>query len=531
MRPFFFIALATLFVTMSCHKISDIGVKRGEKVLRMNISREPTTLDPRKVFDPSHQALISMLFEGLTKLENDLTIVLAQADSIEISSDQLVYTIQLGNFFWSNGEPVTASDFEKTFLDLLNPQFPAPHAHLLYDVKGAQLAKKGEISLSEVAIAALDSKTLRIELERPNPSFLQILASPALVPVSRSALLTNPKWAESLEEGFVCNGPFIPALWNHHTELVVKKNPRYGGKIKPKLDAIHISMIDNETTALHMYATGHLDLLGTPFSQIPLPYLKDLKDQKSLSIHPVAASLFCGFNTTSYPFNNLFLRKAFSTAIDRKALIEHITLLNEEPGLSAIPSILKPKQKGWIEDGNEKRAREYLNQALAEMEISLQELESITLYYWPMEVNYRIAQTLQHQWLETLGIEIKIEVIEFKSLLAKVEGETYQAALFAWSADYADPLSLLERFRLPTDAKNYCRWHSAAFNALLDSSSEEVDPDKRMALLEEAEGLLMADMPIAPLFHWNFSLLIQPRVKDFSMDPLGTVRFEKISVI
>ncbi len=354
------------------------------------------------------------------------------------------------------------------------------------------------------------------------------MANSSLVPICRAQEQRDQNWATL--PLFACNGPFILDEWNRGVEVVMKRNPYYKGRAQPKIDAIRVTMVDNETSALHMYASGYIDVIGTPFSQIPLPYLKDLKEKNVLSIQPVAASLFCSFNTAVYPFNNTHLRKAFSTAINRQEIVEHVTLLEDEPALSAIPSILKPKKFAAIEDGNKNKAQEYLQLALSELGIEKSDLPEITLYYWPFELNNKIAQTLQHQWLENLGIEVHIEVIDFKRLLTKVQNETYQMAIFAWKADYADPLALLQQFRLPNDAKNYCRWSSTQFNDLLDASALEPDVDKRFDILQQAEAALMEQMPIAPLFHWNFPLLIQPRVSGFTLNSLGVVSLDNISI-
>ncbi|MBS0624901.1 MAG: peptide ABC transporter substrate-binding protein [Verrucomicrobia bacterium] len=499
-------------------------------MLRINVSREPPSLDPRKVFDPSHSAIISMLFEGLTRLEADLSVSLAQAEAIEISKDRLKYTFRIGPYLWSDGTAVTADDFAKTWLDLLDPRFPAPNAHLLYDIKNALKAKQDKVPLSEVGIRALDEKTLEIELSHPSPSFLQVTASQALFPVCQTHDAKDAEWPTKSGSGFVCNGPFISSSWKRGMELMVRRSPTYQGRHPPRLDAIQISMIDNETSALHMYANGNLDIIGTSLSQIPLPYLKDLWQQKSLKVYPVAASLFCAFNTNAFPFNNPNLRRAFATAIDRKEIVKHVTQLEEELGLAAIPSVLKGKKTAYVSDGNGKLAREYFKQAMAELKIDPKEFEKITLYYWPLEVNYHLAQTLQQQWLKNLGIKIQIEVIDFKSLMAKVNDGTYQMAIFAWTAEYGDPIALLERFRNKTDTKNYCRWHNESFNELLDLSAAEADSEKRALIIEKAEALLMGEMPIAPIFHWNFSYLIQPEVKGVTIDPLGRIAFDKISI-
>lgn len=499
------------------------------KNLRINISREPSTLDPRKVFDPSHNAIVSMLFEGLTKLEHESSVCCAQADSIEISQDRLTYIFHLGDHKWSDGTAVTAYDYEKTFLDCLDPTFPAPRAHLLYDILNAQECKQGTAPLPTAGIRALDDRRLEITLKHPNPCFLQILASSALVPISKAQDLKDSNWPN--KPSFVCNGPFVLDSWNRGVEIVLKRNVNYRGKSAPKIDAIQITMIDNETSALHMYASGYIDVIGTPFSQIPLPYLKDLKEQNVLYIKPVAASLFCSFNTTHYPFNNANLRKAFATAINRQEIVEHITLLDDEPALSAIPTILKQgKRLEIIQDGHAAAAREYLRLALKELRINAKDLPEITLYYWPFELNNKISQTLQQQWLKALGIHVNIEVIDFKRLMDKVQNDTYQMAIFAWSAEYADPLALLQQFRLPNGAKNYCRWQSAPFNAFLDASALEPDPNKRLAILEAAEKVMMDEMPIAPLFHWNFPLLVQPRVSGFGLDTLGLISIDNVSI-
>lgn len=523
-----FLCILGIALLGACYKPPEVNVKNN-KTLRINISREPGTLDPRKIFDPSHRAIASLLFEGLMKRKEKSTVRCAQAEAVEISTDRLTYTFKLGDHLWSDGTAVTAFDFEKTFLDCLSPAFPSPHAHLLYDVLHAQECKQGLLPLNAAGIHALDAKTLQITLKHPNPCFLQILANNALSPVCKSQEERDPDWPN--HTSFACNGPFMLSGWNRGVEVLLTRNPLYRGSVHPKIDAVSITMIDNEMSALHMYASGYIDILGTPFSQIPLSYIKELKSQKVLHVQPVAASLYCSFNTTAYPFDNVNLRKAFSTAINRQEIVEHITMLGDEPALSAIPSLLKEgKSTAIIQDGNKSLALQYLQAALQQLGLEVNQLPRITLYYWPFELNNKIAQTLQQQWLDTLGLKVQIERIDFKTLLTKVQEGTYQLAIFAWSAEYADPLSLLQQFRLPNDAKNYCRWRSSQFNVLLDASALEPDLEKRLAILEQAEQVLMEEMPIAPLFHWNFPLLIQPRVTGFALDSLGSISLDNVSL-
>lgn len=135
--------------------------------------------------------------------------IAAQAESYEVSPDSKTYTFYLKNTSWSDGSPVTAYDFEKTWLSILDPNFPSPDAYLLYSIKNAKCAKEGKLPLNQVAIQAKDAKTLVVELEMPTPYFLQILASSVLLPVNADKDQSDPNWPNQPEQ-LLSNGPFIP---------------------------------------------------------------------------------------------------------------------------------------------------------------------------------------------------------------------------------------------------------------------------------------------------------------------------------
>ena len=501
-------------------------MKRDAQVLRVNISLEPTTLDPRKVFDPSHHAVISMLFEGLTKLNSDLTVSLAQAESVDISPDQTVYTFKIGPHRWSNGLAVTAFDFAQTFLNLLDPEFPAPCAFLFNDVLNAKECKRGEIGPEKVGIRALDEKTLQFTLCHKSPHFLHILASRILVPICHA----EPPSFEQASGKFISNGPFLLTSWDRHVELILKKNPHYKGAYPSKLDEVHVTLIDNEISALNMYASGYIDILGSPFSYIPASYLKELKNQNILQIYPVAHSMYVSFNTAVYPFDNPNLRKAFAYAINRQEIVEHISMADDEPALRPIPSILTPSKREWIKDADLPLAKSYLDKAFEEMGINAKSLEPLTLYYWHSELNCRLAQVLQKQWRDNLGIDVKIELQDTMVIQSKIRDGSCKFGVFAWFAEYGDPLALLERTRVKNNNKNYSRWHSDRYEEILNASSFAATPEERLAILEEAEAVLIDEMPFAPIFHSSYPLLVKPHVKGFSMNPLGHVQFENLSI-
>jgi oligopeptide transport system substrate-binding protein len=282
-----------------------------------------------------------MLFEGLMHLESNGTLSYAQAQSHQVSSDQKTYIFYLRNTFWSDGSPVTAYDFEKTWKNILTPGFPALDAHALDYIKNAIKAKKGEVSLDQVGIRAKDAQTLIVELEYPAPHFLQITASNILFPINQAQEQLFPDWHLEASDHCVFNGPFKLSEWKHHSHIILEKNPYYRLADRFKFDFIYISMINNGIAALNIHASGLFDIISLHLSPLPFDLYRELVRRNLFHIVKMPGTMVCMFNTRKFPFNNGNIRKAFSYAIDKRFLVDHITLLNEDIALGLLPSFLK----------------------------------------------------------------------------------------------------------------------------------------------------------------------------------------------
>lgn len=528
------IIAAVLGVLMLIHtscNTKDPSTKKN--CLRINFKEEPSSLDPRRgrnMAGASH--LHAMLFEGLMRLEHNGSLSCAQADSYEISPDQKTYTFHLGNTFWSDGTPVTAYDFEKTWKDILDPNFPALDTHALYSIVNASAAKKGEVPLDRVGIHATDAKTLVIQLENPTPHFLHIVASSVLFPVNSSIDRHYHDWYLEAEH-FVSNGPFKLVEWKHHNHVLLEKNPRYRLADQVKLSSIYISMIENESATLHLFNSGKLDILGLPISPLPYDAYPDLMAKKQLKVFEAPGTMVCMFNTKKFPFYNANIRKAFSTAINRKLLIDNITQLTENPALGILPPMLKKnKASSYINDGDAKQARAYLQKGLEELGVTAEDLNGkVSFSYWihdhgcPM-----LPQALQQQWYENLGVEVEIEALEYKTLHEKGKKELFSMGYFVFLSMFHDPIELLDRFKYAHNTRNYARWQNPIYTDLLDRSACSSSQEEHFELLGQAEDLIMDEMPFAPIFHWNYALMVQPHVKGFAVSPLGFLCFDHISL-
>lgn len=509
--------------------------RKTEQCLRINIKEDPTSLDPRLGRNMSGASqLHAMLFEGLMRIAPDGSLLCGQASSYRVSSDKKTYSFQLTNAFWSNGDPVTAFDFEKTWKDILAPTFPSRDANILFSIKNAQAAKKGEVSQESIGIHAPDAHNLIVELENPSFHFLNLTASSVLFPIYQTEKMQFADGFSETGDNFICNGPFKLAVWKRHKEIILEKNPLYKRASTIKLDSIHISMINNGVITLHRYLSGLYDFIGIPLSPLPFELYRELINKNLLHIVKTPGTVACMFNTKQFPFQNVNMRKAFTLALNRKHLIDNITLLQEDPALSVIPPLLqKDKYQPLFKDDNVQEARKFFQKGLAELNIHPRELNGkVKFSYWKHDHGCpMLPQEMQQQWLKKLGVKVALEPLDYVSLHEKGKKGDFSMGYFVFlSLNFGNSSSLLDRFKYSGSERNYSRWENAIYTALLNQADQSSTEETNLSFLQQAEKVLIEDMPFAPLFHWNYALLIQPYVKKLEVSPLGYFIFDNVTL-
>jgi oligopeptide transport system substrate-binding protein len=490
----------------------------------MNIKDEPQTLDPRRVKDLSGITVTKMLFEGLVRLNQEGKIERALADRIDISSDQLTYTFFLREAFWTNGEPVTAFDFEYAWKMCLHPDFPSDTAFQMYGISRAKAVKEGVVPLEEVGIRAIDSQTLRVNLERPIPYFLSLLASPPFFPVHERLDRQNSQWACDAAH-FVGNGPFTLRAWKHQNHLVVEKNETYWDAQSVKLEGIELAMV-HEETELMLFEKKELDWIGSPLSTIPLEAIGGLKKNSALKAKEMLGTYFLRTNTKKPPFDNVKIRKAFALAVNRRAIVEHVLNGDQLVATGLVPAIFGLQTSPYFQDGDLAQAHRLFQEGLCEMGISREDLPQITFLYRARERNHLIAQAIQQQWFEALGIRVQLESLEGKVYFDRVSKSDYHLAASDWIADFEDPINFLDVFKYQFGGSNHTYWESQKYVHLLDQASEACDPLKRLDFLSRAEKTLMEEMPIMPIFHYQMLYANHPQICNVVLSHLGQLDFK-----
>ncbi|GEL78754.1 peptide ABC transporter substrate-binding protein [Tenuibacillus multivorans] len=492
----------------------------GKKVLYLNNGEEPTSFDPPIGFDSVSWNALNNLLEGLTRLDSSHTPQPAIAEDWEISDDGTVYTFYIReDANWSNGDPVTAQDFVFAWKRLLNPETASSAAFLGYFIKGGEAYNTGEGSADDVMVEAVDDKTFKVTLEAPTGFFLNLITNPAFFPINHQVAQENPEW-HSEADSFVANGPFQLKEWNHDNNMVFEKNPEYWDADTVKLDEVHWAMVNDTNTEYQMYESGDLDSSG-----IPSDLAEQLLEGDDVVYEDQAGTYFYRFNVTEEPFQNEKIRKAFAMAINQEEIVNYITKNLEKPAYGFVSYGFQDangqdfrEQNGDFLTFDPEQAKQLLEEGMAEE--GYDELPEITLSYNTSDAHKSIAEYMQQQYIDVLGIEVTLENTEWNVFLQDQKDLNHQFSRSSFLADYADPVNFLESF-ITDSSMNRTGWSNEEYDQLIANAKNETDPEQRFEYLYEAEKILFDEMPLFPIHFYNQIVLQNPDVTGVVRHPVG----------
>ncbi|NGX45640.1 MAG: Oligopeptide-binding protein OppA [Chlamydiae bacterium] len=519
------ILLGSLLLFTGCHK-KVRPIDENRQLLRLNIHTEPPTLDARKATDTSSISIIQMCFEGLMRRVPGGAPQLALANRVKISEDLQTYTFYLRSANWSDGTPITAHDFERSWKTILSPDFGSGFANDLYVLKNARKAKIGECPVEEIGVSAKGPLKLVVQLDHPVPYFLDLVASHSFLAVPTHIVEAEKRWADNSGPHFVGNGAYRLKEWRHHNHMVLERNGEYWDHAAVRLEEIHLTIIEDETTELHMFESGELDWAGSPLSTLPTDALQALADQDRLNTYPISGTYYYIFNVRTPPFDNLNLRRAFTYAINRKEIIDNITQSKQQVATSFVPPAIWEIATPVFEDNAIEKAREHFNLALEEMGYTKATFPPITLIYNKSAAHHKIAQAIQEQWFQAFGLRVRLQNVEWKVFLDELAHGQFQIARMGGVASFQDPLTFLDQFRYESSRTNFSGWTNEQFSSLLDQAEQTTHPDKREQLLRQAEGLFIEELPIAPIYYYTGTYIKKRYVKGIELSELSDADFK-----
>jgi oligopeptide transport system substrate-binding protein len=522
------LVLVVLLIMSVITACGDTGSEENDtNVLNLTVGPEPETIDPTLNTSSDGGTYITHFFEGLTKTDNEGNAVSGVAEKWDISEDGTKYTFYLrSDAKWSDGENVTAQDFEYGWKRILNPETASDYASMLFPLVNGEEYNAGEADAEDVGVKAVDDTTLEVTLKAPTVYFLTMLFHSTYMPIREDIIKEyGDKWTQS-PDSYVSNGAYKMKEWKHNDVIAMEKNENYWDADNIKIEEVNWKLLEDDVAALNAYDSGELNGL---FEQIPVTEMKPLLDEGKAEVAPMLGTYYIEFCVDKDPVNDAKVRKALSLAIDRQLLIDTVTQAGEKPATGMVPYGTSGAEEG-TEYRDEEEAEEYI-EATANIDEAKKLLEeagypdgegfpSIELIYNTDTGHEKNMEFIQEQWKKNLNIDVKISNMEWKSIIPKRQEHDFTIARAGWVADYNDPMTFLELFTIG-NGNNDSNYNSEEYTDLIKKVQLEADANERMKLMHEAESILMEDMPIIPIYFYVSKYMVNDNLEGLYVSNLG----------
>jgi oligopeptide transport system substrate-binding protein len=430
---------------------------------------------------------------------------------------------------WSDGRPITAHDFVYSWRRFLDPKTAAPLAYQLYYVRNGEEINTGKRNPAELGVRALDDFTFQVDLRSATPFFLKLITQYIFHPVPRHAIEAAEQagvaWTEPGR--MVGSGPFLLRTWRRYERVSVARNPRYYDARLVGIDELDFLPVVDGTTMMNLYKSG--EVMAMPGVGVPYLFVPALGRKRDFHADPAFASLCLVLSVRKPPLDNVLLRYALNMATDKRPISEFVggrrvparTMVPAMPGYQA-PVALPVTVEGHTYDVLEFDV-EGARHLLAKAGVGPIEIQ----YHFPILPETRqVAEMLRQQWLQNLGIRLKLVPREFNAHWSMVlAGEFSGVAEFAFAPLYFDPNPFLDPF-VTAGSGNPSGWTDADYCALLAEANSTVAPDERMAKLARCEEHLLKAMPLIPFYRDAWTYLRKPFVRGLGSNLFDTRAFK-----
>lgn len=525
------IQLASLLMVVSmllaaCSPAKNTPVPSSGGTLRWSLEgiNELPALDPPLAGASQSVGVISLVFEGLVRLDSSLNIAPAGAESWDIKDGGKTFIFHIRkDLKFANGDPVTAQDFAYSLNRAFGPDFANGNAgYYLSNIVGSTDVTQGKAT-SVSGVKVIDPQTLEIDMQNPSVYFLYQLTFPASFVVPKKAIDANPKnWTDSAYG----TGPFIVKEWKHNQSITLVPNPNYWLG-KPQLSEIDMPFIQDPATALKLYQTGQLDIMGT--YNFPIDQISQMsKDPDFKQVNQFFVT-YIGFNNVKPPFKEVRVRQAFAKAVDKDTLINKVL----EGAVVRADTIIPPGMPGYnasaakIQEFNAADAKKLLADAGFP---DGKDFPKVALSINNQDPNYaKIGAALQQMWKENLGVNIDInteELAKFNDDLTATANKPDDPAALSfyisvWGADYPDPQNFVSQQLRTGVGNNNGHYSNAQFDKLVDQADVEPDQSKRLPLYQQAEQIALTEVGWLPLYYGKANILLRSTVHGLVITPQG----------
>lgn len=569
--------LLSVFVVMAL--VLGIAACKGsveDNTLFWNIGADPLTIDPTLNGASDGGDVINQTFEGLVREINGV-VNPGIAKSWTTSADGKTVTFTLRESNWSDGTPLTASDFVYSWKRGMDPRTASEYAWIweytnvvgsldtilwtdvcnnvtedcnVYDDEGAlvgtnysdgkedETGRTVDEQLALVGVKAIDDTTLEVKLVNPTAYFVSLMAFYHFLPVKQSAVEAvggeDGLWAKK-PALVVSNGPFVLKEYVAGEGLRLEKNEEYWNKKEVYIEVIEGDFVDLETTAYAKYNAGEYDFIPSVPAMM-IPDLMALSDE--FYAFPLLGTYYYSFNLDKVEWQNAKLRRALALAINRSDITEALSA-GQIPATNFVPEGFKDHLgkdfsteagKYGVPTGaeGEAEAKTLFAQAAAELGKTEAELKAMlkdkVVLYNTSEGHRMVAEMVQEDWKQVLGIELQLRNQEWAVFQDTRKQGNFDVARGGWLTDFMDPAGMLAIFTTG-NAYNDPNYKKTAYDTLLADAQSTTDMAVHFQKLYDALDLLMADMPVIPIYYYSDVMMAKSYLKDWGRSVLGSVDF------
>ncbi len=480
-------------------------------VLNRGNGAEPDSLHPHQAQGLGSQNILRDVCEGLLTVAASGKPAPGVASSWRISDDGRQWDFTLRpDARWEDGSPVRAADFVAAWRAAVAPRTQAHQAGLFDVIENAEAIRRGQLAASRLGVTAVDDRHLRVRLNRPEAGLPELLSLPLFCPLHPAALTST-----ALKSGGrkpISNGAYRLLEWVPQEKIVLEKNPHFHDADSVAFARVIYRVTEDPASELKRFRAGELDITETiPDNQID--WIRQHLPQ-NLRIFPYLGTFFLGLNTDHAPLDNAALREALFWAIDRDILTRKVLKSGQQPAYQLIPPPMgagagsPPDSRPPFVDWSAQLA--YARKQLAESGFKPQTAEPLEILYNSSANQRKVALAVAAMWRQNLGIRSRLRNVEWKVFVHERKKPERQVFRSGWIADVNDPLDFLRLFSSDSP-NNYYHYRNPRFDALL-GQIRLCQGEQRQQLIGQAERLLLADVPVIPLYFYVSRHLLSDRI-------------------
>ena len=487
--------------------------------------QEPPTLDPHEAGDVTSAGVLVEVFSGLVTLNTSLQVAPDLAERWDVSEDGLTYTFHLrSNARFHDGKPVTAEDVKFSIERATDTETQSPEVSAYLDDIVGVLPKLAGQADEVTGVRVIDARTIEITIDAPKPYFLAKLTYPTSFVLDRENL-------ESEGDDWVFKpngtGPFKLAEYRVGQIIVLERNEHYY-RGPALLD--RVELILSGGSAMAMYENGEIDITGVGLSELdrvtnPLEPLN-----AEVVVAPPGFSLaYIGFNLSEPPFDDVDFRRALAHAIDKETIATRVLAELVYPATGILPPDFPGYNPAVQAPGFDP---ELAQELLAQSKYGDNPPRIVVTIPGTGGSAGLDLEAILRMWEDTLGLRVELQQVETATYWDDLNDGRLQAfAGLGWQADYPDPQDFLDILFHSESQLNQSGYSNAEVDRLLEEARVEQDWPTRMALYNEAEQIIVDEVPWIMLwFSGEDIVLLKPYVKGYALTPLIVPKLKDVYI-